>query len=164
MIDVEEIRYWFADELRERMEDEELRVCDVARNCQISQDRLNNYLHGRSLPNPFIVATLADYLACTVNNLLDFDEADDDVLVGCEPMEMFEDEDEFMSHIRIRLEQCITNEDISLKDLSEKTGFNQHTIKYWLGKLKRQPTLIRTSDLLRLADALNCTPSDLLGY
>lgn len=164
MIDVEEIRTWFVQELNERMEDDHLRSRDVARHCQISQDRFNNYLQGRAFPNPFILAIIADFLGCTVNDLLDFDEPDDGMLVGYEPLSMFEDVDEFMTHIRNRLEQYMGEFGISITDLSEKTGFNKRTIKYWLGKLKQQPTLIRTSDLLRICDALDCTPSDLLGY
>ena len=164
MIDMEEIRDWFVQELRERMEDEQLRVCDVAYQCRITSNRLNNYLQGRSFPNPFVLSILADLLACSVNDLLGFDELDEDELVGFDPLSTFDDEDEFMVHIRNRLEQSMLSRDVSTKELSEKTGFNQHTIKYWLGKLKHQPSLIRTSDLIRLADALDCTPSDLLGY
>lgn len=164
MLDIDEIKDWFVQELRERMEDEEMRVCDVAHHCRITSNRLNNYLQGRSFPNPFVLAILADLFACSVNDLLGFDELDEDELVGFDPLGTFEDEDEFMTHIRNRLEERMLAEDIGIKRLSEKTGFNQHTIKYWLGMLKHQPTLIRTSDLLRLADALNCTPSDLLGY
>lgn len=161
---MEKTRTWFVRELSERMEDEQVRVNEIAHHCQISRDRINNYLQGRSLPNPLILAKMADFLGCTINDLLDFDEADEDELVGYEPSSMFEDEDEFMIHIRNRLERYMIDSDISIADLSEKSGIDKHTIKYWLCMLKRQPTLIRTSDLLRICDALKCTPSDLLGY
>lgn len=164
MLDIDEVKDWFIQELPERMEDEGLLIRDVANHCQISQDRMNNYMQGRALPNPYVLAIMADFLNCTVNDLLGYDESDEDELVGFDPTNMFEGEDEFMMHIRNRLEERMLAEDMTAKELAEKSGSNTHTIKYWLGKLKRQPTLIRTSDLLRLVDALNCTPSDLLGY
>ena len=164
MVDLDETRDWFVKELRDLIEYEGLRICDVAEHCGISTDRLNNYLQGRSLPNPYILSVLADLLSCTTNDLLDFDEPDEDELVGYDPLDMFEDTDEFMMHIRNRIERHMRDNKVSIAELSEQTGFNKHTIKYWLGMLKHQPTLIRTSDLIRIADALDCTPSDLLGY
>lgn len=164
MLDIDKNKDWFIQELSERLEDEGLLIRDVANHCQISQDRMNNYMQGRALPNPYVLAIMADFLSCTVNDLLGYYEADEDELVGFDPLRTFEDEDEFMIHIRNRLEERMLAEDMIAKELAEKSGSNTHTIKYWLGKLKRQPHLIRTSDLLRLADALNCTPSDLLGY
>lgn len=164
MLDINKNKDWFIQELSERLEDEGLLIRDVANHCQISQDRMNNYMQGRALPNPYVLAIMADFLSCTVNDLLGYYEADEDELVGFDPLRTFEDEDEFMIHIRNRLEERMLAEDMTAKELGEKSGSNTHTIKYWLGKLKRQPPLIRTSDLLRLADALNCTPSDLLGY
>lgn len=164
MLDIDEVKDWFIQELSERIEDEGLLIRDVANHCHISQDRMNNYMQGRALPNPYVLSIIADFLSCTVNDLLGYDEFDDDELVGFDPTTMFEGEDEFMIHIRNRLEERMVEEDMTIKELAEKSSSNSRTIKYWLGKLKRQSPLIRTSDLLRLADALNCTPSDLLGY
>lgn len=164
MISIEETREWLAKTLREELEFHGLTLSDVSRDCMLNRNKLNNYIQGRSLANPYILIKLADYFECTVNDLLDFDEPDDDALLGYDPSDIFEDEDEFMMHIRNRMEQRMLEEHVSIKDLSEKTGFNKHTIKYWLGMLKHRPTLIRTSDLLCICDALDCTPSDLLGY
>ena len=164
MDNIDEIRSLFAQELSSRIREENLRVSDVASHCQISVDRLNNYLQGRSFPNPLILSSIADFIGFTVNDLLDYDEADEMTLVGYDPLDMFEDEEEFMTHIRNRMEQCMNDMRIDIAELSEKTGFNTRTIKSWLGMLKRQPSLIRTSDLLKICDALCCTPSDLLGY
>lgn len=164
MISIEDTREWFAKTMREEMDFHELTLSDVSRDCMIDRNKLNNYVQARSLPNPYVLSKLADYFECTVNDLLDFDEPDDDSLLGYDLSYIFEDEDEFVMHIRNRIEQHMLDSRISITDLSERTGFNKHTIKYWLGMLKKQPTLIRTSDLLRICDALDCTPSDLLGY
>lgn len=164
MLNLEETREWFSKTMRKEIEFRGLTLSDVSRDCMINRNKLNNYIQGRSLPNPYILIRLADYLECTVNDLLDFDEPDDDALLGYDPFDLFEDEDEFMAHIRNRLEQRMLEEHISIANLADKTGFNKHTIKYWLGMLKHRPELPRTSDLLRICDALDCTPSDLLGY
>ena len=55
MVDLDETRDWFVKELRDLIEYEGLRICDVAEHCGITPDRLNNYLQGRSLPNPYIL-------------------------------------------------------------------------------------------------------------
>ena len=164
MIDIDDIRDWFAQELRYKMEDEGMKPSDLARYCEIGPTNVNNYLQGNSFPSPWVLAKMADLFCCTVNDLLDFDEADEDSLVDYDLKAMFEDEEEFTMHIRNRLELCMLDNRINVYDLSEMTGFNPYTLKRWLGKLRSAPTLIRTSDLLKLCDALGCTPSDLLGY
>lgn len=164
MISIEETRVWFAQTMREQMDFHDVSLSDVSRDCLINRNKLNNYVQGRSLPNPYILIKLANYFECTVNEMLDFDEPDDDSLLGYDPFDIFEDEEEFMAHIRNRIERYMLDIHMSIKELSEKTGFNTHTIKYWLGMLKRRPSFIRTSDFLRICDALDCTPSDLLGY
>lgn len=164
MIDIEETREWFAKTLREELEFNDITLTDMSQDCGINRNRLNNYIQGRSFPDPYTLIKLAEYFECTVNDLLDFDEPDDDALLGYDSTDIFEDEDELMMHIRNRLGQCMNESRVSIKELSKKSGFNARTIKYWLCMLNRQPTLIRTSDLLRICDALECTPSDLLGY
>ena len=164
MIDIERTKDWFATELRYNMEDEKMRPTDLARYCKVTAANMNNYLQGTSFPNPWVLVNMANLFGCTTNDLLDFDEAEDEMLVGYEPDDMFEDEEEFTMHVRNRLELCMLENRMNVNDLSEITGFNPYTIKKWLGKLRTPPTLIRTSDLLKVCDALGCTPSDLLGY
>lgn len=164
MVDIEDIREYFAEELRRRMECEGLYPRDIAYHCEIKSELVYNYLRGSAFPNPWRLSLIADLFTCTTNELLDFDEPDDDSLLGYDPKDMFEDEEEFTMHFRNRLDLYMSDSGMSIPDLSFKTGFNEYTIKRWLGKLQQSPTLPRTSDVLVLCDALCCTPSDLLGY
>ena len=164
MIDTTVIRQWFSKELRRRMNEEEVKPRDMSYYCRVSPNVLGNYLQGKSFPKPWTLAIIADFLCTTTNELLDFDEADDDSLVKYEVLSIFEDEEEFSMHVRNRIEEQMNKSHIGLEELSEMTGFTVHTIKRWLGCNGKQPELPRTSDLLILCDALDCTPSDLLGY
>lgn len=164
MVSIEETRKWFLKTMQEEMDFRNLTLSDVSRICMISRDKLNNYMQGRSLPNPYILIKLADCFECTVNDLLDFDEPDEDSLLGYDPYDIFEDEDEFILHVRNRIARYMEDSHVSIELLAERTGFNKRTIKYWLCMFKNKPKQIRTSDFLRICDALDCTPSDLLGY
>ena len=164
LINIEEVRLKFVDELRYAMDCENLRPKDISDYCRISQNNFSNYLQGKSLPNLWVMVLISDLLECTVNELLDYDEADEDELVGYDPFATFEDEEEFTYHVRNRLEQYMVHSGNGVKELSEKTGFNPRTIRRWLGMSKNGPELPRTSDFLVICDALGTTPSDLLGY
>lgn len=164
MVDIEEKRLVFVDELRYAMECEKMRPIDVYNHCRISQNSFSNYLQGKTFPNLWLMVLIADLFGCTVNELLDYDFVDEDELVGYDPFNTFDGEDEFACHVRNRLDNYMTRMNISVNELSEKSGFNTHTIRRWLGVSKKGPELPRTSDFLKLCDALGCTPSDLLGY
>ena len=164
MLDLDYVRNYFAEELRDNIEFEEVALVEIAYRCRIRAELISNYLNGRCLPNPYNLSKLAEYFEVTVNELLGYDYADDDTLVGLDIQYTFYDEDEFAMHIRNRLDAEMRYRNIDIKELAERTGFNPHTIKGWLGKLQKRPSLIRTADLLKICDALDCTPSDILGY
>ena len=155
---------WFSDEVKERMRDKEVAIGDMSYHCKIRSALLGNYIQGKTFPNLWALILIADFLETTTNELLDFDEAYEDSLLMYDPFSIFDDEDEFAMHVRNRLENFMVNEHISIAELSEKSGFTKQTIRKWLGINEKQPELPRTSDFLRICDALDCTPSDLLGY
>lgn len=155
---------WFSDEVKERMRDKEVTIGEMSYHCKIRSALLGNYIQGKTFPNLWALILIADFLETTTNELLDFDEAQEDSLLMYDPFSIFDDEDEFAMHIRNRLENFMVNEHISIAELSEKSGFTRQTIRKWLGMNEKQPELPRTSDFLRVCDALDCTPSDLLGY
>lgn len=164
MVDTEYILNWFSNEMRRRMNELELWPRDVSYHCKVRPSVMNNYLQGKSFPSPWTLVLIADFLETTVNELLDFDEPDEDELVGYDPISIFEDDDEFAAHVSNRVKRWMAELDVDVFELAEKTGFTRRTIRRWFGLSDKQPELPRTSDLLRICDALECTPSDLLGY
>lgn len=48
------------------------------------------------------------------------------------------------------------------KDLAEHTGVKPQNVRGWLAD--KDATLPRMVNVLEIADLLECTPSDLLGY
>lgn len=163
MINLEDRRERFAEELRRRMSEEELRVGDIAQYCKIHPNNISNYLQAKSFPNPWILSNIATMLCCTTNDLLDFEEADDDTI--CEyDIDSFDGEEEFTMHVRNRLDNVMHAEHISVEDVSIETGFNERTIRQWLGRYRPGPSLMRTSELIQLCEVIGCTPTDLLGY
>lgn len=155
---------WFKDYLKDLMDYNEVTVSDISKHCEISAQRFNNYLYGRTLPQLWTLVMIADFLETTTNELLDFDEADDDVLLSYDPYTLFEDEEEFTAHVRNRIKQYMIDNNIDIFYLSEETGFTRLTIRRWLGLSGNRKDLPRTSDFIVICDTLGCTPSDLLGY
>lgn len=164
MVDIDSTLDWFSSELKRRMNYLELWPRDVSYHCKVSSSAMNNYLQGKTFPSPWTLILIADLLETTVNELLDFDEPDEDSLVGYDPFSIFDDEDEFAIHVSNRVKLWMAESDIDIFKLSERTGFTRRTIRRWFGLSDKQPELPRTSDLLKICDALGCTPSDLLGY
>ena len=164
MISLERVKMWFGNELKRLMNEEGSAPRDIARHCEITSNLMNNYVQGNSLPKLWTLVVMADFLGVTVNDLLDFDFAGDENLIKRDPIEMFEDECEFAMHLHNRVYQQMMDSDTTVDDLSEKTGFSKATINRWFGFSDKDPELPRTSDFLSFCDALECTPSDLLGY
>lgn len=156
------IKEWFAAELRERMEDAELRPYHMAYLCRVKPNSINNYLQGSTLPNLWSLVLMAENLDCTVNDLLGFDEVDD--ISRLEPYlasAMFPDENRFAACLSDRIVRYMNRNNLTIDDLGSRTQFNTRTIKRWIGL---HPQLPRTSAFLQICDALDCTPSELLGY
>lgn len=164
MINIDDRVQWFKDDLKDLMDYNEVTVSDISKYCEISTQKFNNYLYGRTLPQLWTLVRIADFLETTTNELLDFDEADDDSLLSYDPYSLFEDEEEFVIHVRNRIKQYMLDNNIDISYLSEETGFNRLTIKRWLGLSGNRNDLPRTADFIVICDALGCTPSDLLGY
>ena len=164
MVDIEGKLEWFGKELRERMEDEEIRPGVMACKCRVKPGSFYNYTQGKTFPQLWNLCLIADYLGATVNDLLDYDEPDEDNLVGYECLSMFEDEDEFAMHVHNRVNNAMIDADIDIFELAERTRFARSAIRKWFGFNDKDPDLPRTSDFLQICEAIGTTPSDLLGY
>lgn len=162
MTNEQSIKDWFVAEVRERMDDLGLRPYHMAYFCRMNHNSIHTYLHGASLPNLWVLVLMAEHLDCCVNDLLGFDEVDDPgVFEMYKASTLFYDEKQFAGCFADRIQRYMHNRDITIEELSRRSDISVTTIKRWLSKYPRLP---RTSDFLRICDALDCTPSELLGY
>lgn len=162
MVNERDVLQYFAAELTERMRRAEISDRDLSEYCQISEVNLPGYRSGKHLPNPWYLVLIAERLECTVNDLLGF-ETHDELLYPNSPYasDAFSARNRFEVYFGYRLAQCMNVKNIGVVALSYDSGLSVSRINRWLSD---RPSLIQTPDLLRLADALDCTPSDLLGY
>lgn len=163
MIDENKVRDWFAQEVRERMEDAGLAAYHVAYYCQMGLDHIYRYLQGKPFPKTWNLILLAECLDCSVNDLLGFDELGD--INSYERLlasKTYLGEYEFSEHFRNRLIRCMNEADVSAEELKKRTGIGKNALEEWL--TENRFALPNVLNILHIADALDCTPSDLLGY
>lgn len=163
MIDENKVRDWFAQEVKERMEDAGLAPHQMAYYCRVKHEQISGYLQGRPFPKTWNLILLAECLDCSVNDLLGFDELED--INSYERLlasKTYLGEYEFSEHFKNRLIRCMNEVDVSAEELKKRTGIGKKTIEEWFEETRF--ALPNVLNLLRIADALDCTPSDLLGY
>ena len=163
MIDEKKIRSWYAAEVKERMEDAGLEPYRIAYLCQVKHDYVYGYLQGKPFPKLWNLILLAECLDCSVNDLLGYDEIDDvDVYERLLASRTYIDETDFAEHFSKRFARIMDEQCILAEDLHKRTGISLAAIEHWLGE---EPVALPTVlNLLRICDALDCTPTDLLGY
>ena len=114
---------------------------------------------GERFPNPWQMTLLAEYFDCTVNELLGFQIVEEPYRKSAS--RMFPGENHFAEYIANRIIQRTYEVDVTLEEMSSRTGIGADTIRQ---SLCRWPKLPKMAYLIAIADALDCTPSELLGY
>ena len=119
-----------------------------------------HYKSGNCCHELYTLILIADYLECSVNELLGY--SDDLLLEHNNDLEdILQNEDTFSDYFRDRLIQCMKTRNVSAKKSSESTGIALNIIEMYLSIHRWIP---RVPDFLLICDALECTPSDLLWY
>lgn len=163
MVDEKKVRDWFAQEVKERMEDAGLASYQIAYYCRVKHENIYGYLQGRPFPKLWNTILLAECLDCSVNDLLGYDEIDDvNVYERLLASTTYRDELDFSEHFAKRLVRMLDDNATLPKDLSKHTGIGLSAIEKWAGDVP--VALPSVLNLLRICSALECTPSDLLGY
>lgn len=156
------VKDWYAAEVKERMEEAGLRSYHMAYYCQMKHAGIYQYLSGAVIPDPWRLVLMAERLDCCVNDLLGYEDVEDvSVFESCQASVMFADERQYATCLADRLKRYFNERGLTIERVSELTGITVVTIKRWMGV---RPALPQISQFLRLVDALDCTPSDLLGY
>lgn len=163
MLDDKNIKAWYAAEVKERMNEYDLKPYHVAYKCQIRHSAVSNYLSGNVWPNPWSLVLMAELFECCVDDLLGYDTPDDiSIFERYQASRMFANKEEYAHCFAERLVGYLNNNDISMEDLSKRSGFTVKTLKTWTNDFN--PKLPATSRVLEICSALDCTPSELLGY
>ena len=154
--------YWnrkhFADYVSRALIDRELPPWYVAYYCELSDATFRKYMKCTGLPSPIKLIMVAELFECSVNDLLGyksycveyrdrrFDSGRDTKTVSAY----------FVDHLLRYMEDC----NYSRSDLAAKVCISTFTMDRYIDEQK----LPDTSTLIRIAETLDCTPSDLLGY
>ena len=165
MINEQAIKDHFAKELRIRMAASDIKSSVLSNECLIKSSTLSKCRHGEALPNPWQLALIANYLGCTADELLGTANFERAFMPGLRPVyldvESCPGENHYAEHLASNIVYRMELLDFDIELLSKRAKIGVEIIEKILG---RWPELPRTIHLIRIAESLKCTPSDLLGY
>lgn len=162
MVDAKLILQWFSRELVERIETKGVTHRQVAFRSRTTPHSVMGYIQGDNFPNPLTLILMAEYLDCTIDELLGYKD------VGFvkkhrkeSAFDIYPNEDSFTPYLRECIIKQMKLENMTAETLAQLSGVNLQTIKRYLCVHSGMPQM---SNLLRMCDALGCTPSELIGY
>ena len=158
--DMREALLTFASELNKRMEEKGVTYRQVAFASRVTRGSMVHYKSGNAFPDLYALILMADYLDCRVNDLLGYTEVRDLNVENNSVASNFSNEDEFADYFRLRLHDYMKIKSLNVEELSRRTAISVNTIEMYLSVHRWVP---RTFDLICICEALNCTPSELLG-
>lgn len=163
MINKDEIMKTFGERFTQYMVDHELRDIDMARLLNMSSMNIPAYKNGARLPNPWYLVLIAEKFDCSVNDLLGYDNCYARHEFRRESAtKRFSSNNRYEIYFRDRLIELMRDRNIDAFELAMLVNKTEATVRnVWLGKRPIIPTIY---NFLEICDALNCTPSDLLGY
>ena len=115
---------------------------------------------GSCFPELFVLVRIANYLNCSVDELLGYISGRT-MRLNKSMNDDFSDEYEFKDYFRERLIFMMTEKNLGVNELARKSRVSIDTIEMYLSIHRWVPCVI---DFLYICDALECTPSGLLGY
>lgn len=162
MINTKNILRQFSNELIERMEKRGVTHRQVALGSRAMPHNIMSYMQGDNFPNPWTLALIAEYLDCTVDDLLGYEDSGfvkkrktDSVFMK------YPSEDSFTPYLRDQIVHKMNEQKFTEEELARRSGVGVNTIKRYLCLHSGMPQM---SYLLCICDALECTPSELMGY
>lgn len=153
MID-HKIREYFAERLKQGIEEHDLRIWYVAYYADTSEAFLRSCLKLKKLPRLDSLILIAELFQCTVNELLGFK------LVDVEPRT-----EPFNQGLDTKYVVDYFVRELSKRGFDlDKFRFNEYGMDVEFRRCIRTHRFPSTDAFLQICDALECTPSDLLGY
>lgn len=160
MVNIRDAKITFAEELNERMRENGVTYRQTALAVGVTKGAFIHYKSGNSFPELFTLIRISNYLNCSVDSLLGY-RSDGKLCLSTDTTGDFSNEDEFKDYFRSRLIAMMEHAGMNANDLSRKSLVSTKYIEMYLSVHRWIP---QVPDLLRICDALDCTPSDLLGY
>ena len=158
MVNENEIKRYFTEYVTRAMTEMDIRPWYVAYYSEICDGTFRDYMRGVRLPRPTALIRMSDLFECSINELLGYGYFDSPNRghffdLGLETRKVAEYLFEQVIHL-------MQKNGITLSEVASRAEITELTLQRYL----ENPSLPDTSIILRLADALDCTPSDLLGY
>lgn len=160
MVNVRNVKIKFAEELKSRMLERGVTYRQAALAVGVTKGAFVHYKSGNCFPELFVLVRIANYLNCSVDELLGYISGRT-MRLNKSMNDDFSDEDEFKDYFRERLISMMTEKNLGVNELARKSRVSIDTIEMYLSIHRWVPCVI---DFLYICDALDCTPSDLLGY
>ena len=162
MVDANLIVHWFGNELTEKMNVKGVTYRQVAFAAHVAPMSVLGYMEGTHFPSPWSLILMAEYLGCTVDELLGYESGYSNKRSEMiSAVILYRDEDSFTLCLRDRIVQKMNELKMSEEELARRSRVSIQTIKKYLCVHSGSPRMI---NLLCLCDAFKCTPSELMGY
>lgn len=158
MINEREVMEYFSSYAAKRMEELDLRPWYVAYYSETSETTFRNYMKCVRLPRPSVLIMMAELFGCTVNELLGYEKVS--VPRKIRPFDSGLDTRNLSEHFFSEVARRMVRKRITLDDLATYTCVTAPTLDNYF----KWNSLPDTSMILHICSALDCTPSDLLGY
>lgn len=153
MIDYK-IREHFSKYVTREMTEREVRPWYVAYYGETSEPFLRSCIKMKKLPRIDSLIMIAELFECTVNDLLGFDPVNVDTRT-----ELFNSGID-NRHVVKRLKEQLDERGFD----ADSFKFNESNMDFEFNRCMRLNRLPDTDAFLQICSALNCTPSELLGY
>ena len=162
MIDEKDVLYIFTSELRKRLQSSGMTYRELAFKARCVPSRVQMYLRGNNFPNLWTLVLMAESLGCCVDDLLGYKRYTASNLLHTDsPFERFTNEFDFALYFKECLRNQMLKQNADQEKLAEFTGISERLIYQYLSPGYPMP---HVAQVLTICSALDCTPSDLLGY
>lgn len=149
-----EIRECFAERLRKGADEHDLRLWYVAYYADTSEAFLRSCLKLKKLPRLDSLILIAELFQCTVNELLGYK------IVDVAPRTELFNQGIDAKHVVDYFMRELSKRGFELNNFQ----FNEYDMDAEFRRCIRTHRFPSTDAFLQICDALDCTPSDLLGY
>ena len=158
MVDEVAMMKHFSEYVNQRAKELDVSLWYVAYYSETSETAFNRYMKGVRLARPTTLIMTAELFECTVNELLGYPRVhvprkNNKFNSGLDTKRMLE-------HFYSEAARLMIRKRISIDELAEYVGVTSPTLESYF----RYNTLHDGSTMVRICDALECTPSELLGH
>lgn len=158
MVDEVAMMKHFSEYVNQRAKELEISLWYVAYYSETSETAFNKYMKCARLARPTTLIMVAELFECTVNELLGYPRVhiprkNNKFNSGLDTKRMLE-------YFYSEAARLMIRKRISIDELAEYVGVTSPTLESYF----KYNTLYDGSTMVRICDALECTPSELLGY